>query len=614
MKKIHLVMVLGLLACAPFFALAEEETAGEGLDLNHMLCRHQGPTATGETGLFTLRSGYTLCKGQWAFGTYYNNWARRTTGIPGRDPLWNDWDLDHDQLSVGVGYGLTDKLEVAFSIPYHWYDAEGNDGVGSGGGQLLQGGLLNGRSFLGRIDQSGLGDLRVAAKLQLSESENRGLALNAFIDVPTGDDDEAVVTGELGFGLGLNWSASNWIFNLGYSDPGDPDNGFDVSAQVDLGVGYARSVNERLEWITELVSAVKTESDAHSDTDITSGFRYHFGEGGDWAFNAGLRVDLSDDDIWDNYNPVGGLIGLTYSPRRSYDLALSTAGECSGHIESNPVGAHCGGAGRAFGCSQSVALTAVPDDCCEFESWSGDCAGSDADTSVTLDGHKSCTASFKKKVYRLSVEKTTMGSCGASGGVTSEPDGIECGSACSAEFVCGETVNLLASPKKGVTLFANWDGDCSGTDPQAEITMDGDKACIAKFKCDDCYEDQEVEVSRAACYFEVNKTKLDNRCKQQLDEVGLAMKDYSDFTVAVTGHSCCDRKASDEYLQKISEERATAAQEYLMERHGIDASRFATSGMGCEEAKASDDPNHSEHKRADVIFVVKKRVKVPCQP
>lgn len=608
MRKIHLVLVLGLLACAPFSAFAEEETSGTtSLDLNQMLCRHQGPTATGETGLFTLRSGYTLCKGQWAFGTYYNSWARRLTGIPGRDPLWNDWNVDEEKLSLGIGYGLTDKLEVAFSIPYYWYDADGFDGVDSAGNALLQGGLLNGRTFIGRIDQSGLGDLRVAAKYQISERANRAMAFNAFVDLPTGDDDEAVVTGELGFGLGLNWSAGNWVFNLGYSDPGDPDPGADVSAQFDVGVGYARSINERLEWITELVSAVKTESDAHSDTDITSGLRYHFGEGGDWAFNIGARIDLSDDDIWDNYNPMGGVVGLTYSPRRSYDLSVSTAGECSGRVVSDPLGAECAGAGKAYGCNQAVTLTAEPDVCCEFESWSGDCGGNDATTTVTLDGHKSCTANFKKKVHRLTVEKTTMGSCGASGSVTSDPTGIECGSACSAEFVCGETVNLEAKGEKGVTLFSSWGGDCSGTGEGVDITMDGDKSCVAKFKCDDCYEDQEVEVSRASCYFRDGKSRPDNRCKQQLDEVGLAMKDYSDFKVTVTGHTGCSR-SSKAFLQKLADDRAQAVEDYLIERHGIDASRFDTKGMACE-----GDPSNAETKRAEVIFVVKKRVKVPCK-
>ena len=37
------------------------------------------PTITGETGLFSLRSGYTNDKGQWTFGVYYSEIPRRVT-------------------------------------------------------------------------------------------------------------------------------------------------------------------------------------------------------------------------------------------------------------------------------------------------------------------------------------------------------------------------------------------------------------------------------------------------------------------------------------------------------------------------------------------------------
>jgi outer membrane protein OmpA-like peptidoglycan-associated protein len=603
-KTVRLMALACALACVPFFASAQEAGGDGGLDLGHMLCRHQGPTATGESGLFNVRSGYTLCKGQWAFGTYYNLRSYRLTGIVNRDPLWNDWDVDHEQLSVGFGYGLTDKIEIAFSIPYHWYDAaNGFGGIDpSTGNELLQGGILNGRTFFGDIDQSGIGDLRIAAKFQLSEGPSYGMALNAFVDLPTGDDDEAVVTGETGFGLGIAWSTGDWAINAGFSNPGQPEAGRE-SPQIDFGVGYGRSINERLEWITELIAAIKTDGgESHDEADLTSGVRYHFGDGGNWAFNAGLRLTAAED--------VGGLIGLTYSPKRSYELTLSTAGDCSGRVESKPVGANCGGPGHAYGCDETVDLVAIPDDCCEFEGWSGDCSGNGAETSVTLDGHRSCTASFKKKVYNLSVERTTLGSCGASGTVTSDPAGIDCGENCESEFYCGDTVNLTAEPKKGATVFSNWTGDCSGTGTGSSVTMDGDKSCVARFKCDDCYEDQEVEVARAACYFEVGKAKVDNRCKQQLDEVALAMKDHADFSGTVVGHTGCSKRASEGYLQKLSEKRAMAVQEYMVERHGIDASRLETSAAACTEVEGSGD---AEARRADISFTVMKRVKVPCQ-
>ena len=483
MKTFWTLAALTLLVL-PIAAVAQEgeEAAASSLDLGHMLCKHQGPTATGETGLFTLRSGYTLCKGQWAFSSYYNAWARRMDGIPGRDPLWNDWDYDQEQLSLAIAYGLSDKVEIAVSVPYTWLDASGFGGVDPvTGNDLLQGGVINGRQFIGNVDGSGLGDVRVAAKFQLAERENYGMILNAFVDLPTGDDDEGISTGELGYGLGLGWSRGAWIFNLGYSDPGDPDFG-DTSGQVDLGIGHAKSISDRFEWITELVGAIKTDGDDTRDqADITTGGRYHFGDG-DWAFNFGVRVDLSDDDIWDNYNPVGGLIGLTWSPKRSWMLTSEVAGDCGGSISTSPEGAACGGPGSSQACGKEVSLSATPEsDCCEFDSWSGDCSGTDPSTGVLMDGDKHCVANFRKKgPYTLTVEKKVSGECSESGTVTSQPGGVDCGSTCSGSFECGQEVTLTSTAVEGKTEFTGWTGDCS---EDGVVMMDGDKSCTANYEC-----------------------------------------------------------------------------------------------------------------------------------
>jgi len=40
------------------------------------------PTATGETGLFTILNGQTVPKGDWSFGLYYNNWDRLVAKVP----------------------------------------------------------------------------------------------------------------------------------------------------------------------------------------------------------------------------------------------------------------------------------------------------------------------------------------------------------------------------------------------------------------------------------------------------------------------------------------------------------------------------------------------------
>src|SRR6185503_16663306 len=78
----------------------------------------QAPTITGETGGYSLFSGDTLRQGTWSFSIYANNW----------DPLFNvddneatDTDevsVDWTQLSASVGYGITNRCEVAVQVPY----------------------------------------------------------------------------------------------------------------------------------------------------------------------------------------------------------------------------------------------------------------------------------------------------------------------------------------------------------------------------------------------------------------------------------------------------------------------------------------------------------------
>ena len=61
----------------------------------------------------------------------------------------------------------------------------------------------------------------------------------------------------------------------------------------------------------------------------------------------------------------------------------------------------------------------------------------------------------------------------------SEPAGIDCGDACSAAPRTG-TVTLTAEPAPG-WQFDAWGGHCTGTAPQATVTMDVDRSCTATF-------------------------------------------------------------------------------------------------------------------------------------
>jgi photosystem II stability/assembly factor-like uncharacterized protein len=84
--------------------------------------------------------------------------------------------------------------------------------------------------------------------------------------------------------------------------------------------------------------------------------------------------------------------------------------------------------------------------------------------------------SFPSDSLSLNVSKSGMGD----GIVTSDPSGIDCGSACTASYDLGTGVTLTAIPSSG-SAFSGWSGACSGT-VDCVVTMDsGNKSVTATF-------------------------------------------------------------------------------------------------------------------------------------
>ena len=284
MKKLNLLLLVALVGLWPMLASAGEEA--------------NGPTATGETGLFTLLSGETLPQGGWSFGLYYNNWDR-ILEIDGFNPE-EDISVDWNRLSASLGYGITDRWEMSLMVPYDDIEIDDDD------------------LFFDddEADASGLGNARLGTKFRLIGArgeEGTKMALNLFAELPTGDDD--VASDDVGFGAGLGWSRSNWVFDVGYRDPGDDDD-VDIAEELHAGIGYAAGISDRFDWITEVVGTFYSSSDVGFDDaiDLTTGGRLWLGDG-NWAFNFALRTDLMQLSDIDEHCPIGGLLGLTLFPR-----------------------------------------------------------------------------------------------------------------------------------------------------------------------------------------------------------------------------------------------------------------------------------------------------------
>ncbi len=305
--KLKCLGFIALVSLAPAMAMAAEQA--------------NAASVTGETGLFSLLTGDTLPRGGWSFGLYYNNWDRvidldRRFSLNDKSQLSLDWN----RVSASLGWGITDRWEVSVLVPFENFKYDEND-------------------TLVHVDSPGglnTGNVRLGTKIRLAgaQGDPSTLALNGFVEFPTGNED--VASKDTGFGVGLDWRLRRWVIDVGYSDygkyrlpvrnglvdcepfPACVDFGtIDYKRQViTAGIGYVAPVGDRFDWITEVNAEFGTGSNNNLYRDwydFTTGGRLWFDDR--WALNFALRTDLNQLNTIDEHCPLGGLIGVTYFPR-----------------------------------------------------------------------------------------------------------------------------------------------------------------------------------------------------------------------------------------------------------------------------------------------------------
>ena len=113
-----------------------------------------------------------------------------------------------------------------------------------------------------------------------------------------------------------------------------------------------------------------------------------------------------------------------------------------------------------------INLTSVPNPGWSFYNWSDDISSSINPESIIMNCNKTVTAHFVQCQYILNV------SIVGNGTVVKEPDKIS--------YVYGDIVNLTCFPEEGWD-FDHWEGDISGDENPANITINDDKDIIAVF-------------------------------------------------------------------------------------------------------------------------------------
>lgn len=92
---------------------------------------------------------------------------------------------------------------------------------------------------------------------------------------------------------------------------------------------------------------------------------------------------------------------------------------------------------------------------------------------------------------------------------------------------------------------------------------------------------------QASTLFDFDGTQLRAEGRQELDRIAREIRNVTYDVVLVTGHT--DRIGDAGYNQRLSQERANAVREYLVNTGGIPAARITARGMGESEPVTRPD-------------------------
>lgn len=101
--------------------------------------------------------------------------------------------------------------------------------------------------------------------------------------------------------------------------------------------------------------------------------------------------------------------------------------------------------------------------------------------------------------------------------------------------------------------------------------------------------------------FAKNSAKLTKPAREQLDELGAALagEELRAYGVGVYGHT--DASGAAEYNRKLSEKRAKAVVDYLVERTGLDRARFRHGGYGEQRLLEGIAAASPRHRRVEIV-------------
>lgn len=111
----------------------------------------------------------------------------------------------------------------------------------------------------------------------------------------------------------------------------------------------------------------------------------------------------------------------------------------------------------------------------------------------------------------------------------------------------------------------------------------------------------EIEDHYNAATFVVGKADLSDDAKFVLHDLAKVMKDNPEIRLRLEGHTSAEGDAA--FNQRLSEARAKAAVDFMINHESIAAERLEAVGKGFTEPKNPDDPTAPENRRTEFIVL-----------
>ena len=275
------------------------------------------PNNQGDIGLFTMPTADNPRAGQLTLGLY--GWLERL--VAGELPtdadhltrLYNHWAVEGS-----VGMGLTDHWSIFASAG--WEDRKNRGG--------WRGGIVNGLTYLGDFDIDEARKVRIGTKVNFVSEADADFRVAAFLaaHVPVGNasirrDEQFFVGDEINSRRAdWEWGAvmTKGIFTAmgSYTLGGRHDEDFRTSNRLRFGAGVDVPILPFLHLIGELDRNIMDGGDfPEEDYSMTYlGARFWLGHTG-IAISAALNANI-DQIVQAGWgpNPIGGLVGITYTP------------------------------------------------------------------------------------------------------------------------------------------------------------------------------------------------------------------------------------------------------------------------------------------------------------